>query len=67
MSFPRIGFAAWAPTLLFLLAPPPASAVIPTVQWSRDAMLTTWSAVCTAFGRRMRGMASMSSTRSKSL
>lgn len=30
MSFQRIGFAAWAPTLLFLLAATPASAVIPT-------------------------------------
>ena len=30
MSLQRIGFAAWAPALLFLLAPPPASAVIPT-------------------------------------
>ena len=29
-------------------------------------MLTTWSVVCTACGRRMRGIASMSSTRSNS-
>lgn len=30
MSLQRIGFAAWAPAILFLLAPTPASAVIPT-------------------------------------
>ena len=40
---------------------------MPTVQPSREAMLTIWSVVCTAFGRRIFGIASMSSTRANIL
>jgi hypothetical protein len=36
---------------------------MPTVQPSREAMLTIWSVVCTADGRRIFGIAVISSTR----
>ena len=35
---------------------------MPTVQPSREAMLTIWSVVCTAEGRRIFGIAAISST-----
>ena len=48
----------WAPTR--------SAIVIPTVQPSCRAWATIWSVVCFAFGRRILGIASMSSTDSKS-
>ena len=53
-----------SPTTARHCAPTRSSAVMPIVQPSRDAWPTTWSSVCTDFGRRMRGIASMSSRRS---
>ncbi len=39
---------------------------MPTVQFSREAIDTIWSAVWMSFGRRIRSIASISSTVSKS-
>ena len=47
-------------------APMRSAIVMPTVQPSWRAWATIWSVVCLLFGRRILGMASISSTVSKS-
>src|SRR5438874_2470927 len=55
-----------SPTTARHCAPTRFSAVMPTVQPSREAWPTTWSSVWIDCGRRMRGIASISARLSKS-